>query len=273
MTGPTTDILAAARALDQAALDGRPVPQLTDTAPLDVATAYAVQRALLERRLARGERPAGVKMGFTSAAKMRQMGVGDVIWGRLTDAMRIADGATLDLSGFVHPRVEPEVAFLLGRPLAGAVSGAEAARAVAAVAPAYEVIDSRYEGFRFSLPDVIADNTSAAAFGVGLWRDTDRFDPVAGLANLGMALEVDGRPAETGSSAAILGHPLRSLVAAARLAADAGLVLEAGWIVLAGAATAAVPLEPGRHLRVTAGALGRVEVTTGRAAPAAKGER
>ncbi|MEV0600415.1 fumarylacetoacetate hydrolase family protein [Streptomyces sp. NPDC050315] len=257
------DVDALARTLDDAALQARAVPRLTETAPLlDVETGYAVQRALVQRRLDRGERMAGVKLGFTSKAKMRQMGVADLIWGRLTDAMRCADGATLDLDRFVHPRIEPEIAFLLDRPLAGEVSGEEAARAVGAVAPAYEIIDSRYEGFRFSLPDVVADNSSSAGFGIGLWRDASSFDPVAGLADLGMALEVDGRPAETGSSAAILGHPLRSLVAAARLAAEAGLVLEAGWVVLAGAPTAAVPLEPGRHVRVNAGGLGRVEVTT-----------
>lgn len=262
MTRAAADVDALARTLDDAALAARAVPRLTEAAPLDVETGYAVQRALVRRRLDRGERMAGVKLGFTSRAKMRQMGVDDLIWGRLTDAMRRADGATLDLDRFVHPRIEPEVAFLLDRPLTGEVSGAEAARAVGAVAPAYEVIDSRYEGFRFSLPDVVADNSSSAGFGVGLWRETGTFDPVDGLANLGMALEVDGRPVETGSSAAVLGHPLRSLVAAARLAAGAGLVLEAGWVVLAGAATAAVPLEPGRHVRVNAGRLGRVEVTT-----------
>lgn len=264
MTTVTPDVAALARTLDEAALKARAIPRLTDGAPLDVETAYAVQRTLLDRRLARGERLIGAKLGFTSKAKMRQMGVADLIWGRLTDAMRCSDGDAVDLDRFVHPRIEPEIAFLLDRPLTGRASGEEAARAVAAVAPAYEIIDSRYAGFRFSLPDVIADNSSSAAFGVGPWRDADSIDLAAGLANIGMALEVDGRPAETGSSAAILGHPLRSLAAAARLAADAGLVLEPGWVILAGAATAAVPLEPGRHVRVNTSSLGSVDVTTTR---------
>ncbi|WP_031469409.1 2-keto-4-pentenoate hydratase [Sciscionella sediminilitoris] len=247
-------VAAMAGVLDAAARSARAVPRLTEERELDVPQAYAVQRALVDLRLGRGERLAGIKLGFTSAAKMRQMGVSDLIWGWLTDAMRLADGAHLELGNFVHPRIEPEIAFLIGDRIDERT--ADPVRAIEAVAPAYEIIDSRYEGFRFSLPDVIADNSSSAAFGIGAWRapDTD-------LGNLGMLLEIDGRVAETGSSAAILGHPLRSVQAAARLAAAAGLAIEPGWVILAGAATAAVALERGTHARVRTSALGAVEVT------------
>ncbi|MEO3973483.1 fumarylacetoacetate hydrolase family protein [Streptomyces sp. CAU 1734] len=248
-------IATLAHSLDTAALEARPLPGggsgLTET-----AEAYAVQDALLARRLARGERLTGVKLGFTSLAKMRQMGVSDLIHGRLTDRMEIADGGVYDLSGLIHPRVEPEVAFLLGATLR---PGGDPAAAVAAVAPALEIIDSRYDGFRFSLPEVIADNTSAAAYAVGPWRGPGAPD---GLDNLGVLLELDGRPVQTGSTAAILGHPLRALAAAARLAGP----LEAGTVILAGAATAAVPLPPGTHVRATIGGLGAVRFTTGEGA-------
>ncbi|MGY0235822.1 2-keto-4-pentenoate hydratase [Longispora urticae] len=247
-----------ARQLDDAVRDRRAIPRLTSAGPLDVASAYAVQRAALDLRVARGETFVGVKMGFTSRAKMAQMGVADLIWGLLTDAMVVEDGGRLDHAALIHPRVEPELAFLLGEPLSGPVTPATAARAVAGVAVAYEVLDSRFADFSFSLPDVIADNASAAAFGVGPWHDPSSVD----LANLGMLLEIDGRVAAAGSSAAILGHPLRSLVAAARLAGAAGLALEPGWVVLAGAATAAVELPAGAHVRVVAAGLGHVEVTT-----------
>ncbi|RBQ21035.1 4-oxalocrotonate decarboxylase [Spongiactinospora rosea] len=256
MNTDVIDVAALAEILDDAAQAGRTVARPTDTLPLDVATAYQVQRAAFERRLTRGERPAGVKMGFTSKAKMAQMGVDDLIWGMITDAMLVEDGGTLDIGGLIHPRIEPEIAFLLGRPLTGRPTPAEVAGAVAGVAVAYEVLDSRYEGFSFTLPDVIADNASAAALGVGPWR------PLTDVGNVGLLLEIDGRPAEAGSSAAILGDPLRSLAAAARLACAAGVTLEAGWIVLAGAATAAVPLPRGAHVRVAASGLGNVEVTT-----------
>ncbi|WP_019629803.1 2-keto-4-pentenoate hydratase [Actinomadura atramentaria] len=245
----TVEQLAAT--LDDARRNARPIGRLTDAADLDVATAYEVQRAAVKRREARGERLTGVKMGFTSRAKMVQMGVDDVIWGLLTDAMHV--GADLDASGLIHPRVEPEIAYLIGREVA---SPADVESAVAGVAVGFEVLDSRYEGFSFALPDVIADNASAAGYGFGAWhapRD---------LANVGLLMEIDGRVVQAGSSGAILGDPVRSLRAAARLAAAAGIALQPGWIVLAGAATAAVPLPRGAHVRVTGSGLGAAEVTT-----------
>ncbi|WP_345679573.1 2-keto-4-pentenoate hydratase [Yinghuangia aomiensis] len=252
-------VAAFARTLDEAARSSATTGLLTADVPdLTLDAAYRVQRAGIARRLARGETVIGAKMGFTSRAKMAQMGIDDVIWGLLTDAMQVEDGATLDTSALIHPRIEPEIAFLIGEPLSGRVSPAAAVRAVAGIAVAYEVIDSRYADFRFTLPDVVADNASACAFGIGPWHAPDR---VAGE-NLGMVMEVDGRTVATGSSAAILGNPVRSLAAAARLAEGAGSPLRPGDIVLAGAATAAVPLTPGAHVRVVAAELGRVEVTT-----------
>lgn len=245
------DVNALAATLENAARDVRAIPKLTDAAPLDVTAAYAVQRAGIERRRSRGERLAGVKMGFTSRAKMVQMGVDDVIWGLLTDRM-LAE-SSVDVSRLIHPRIEPEIAYLIGREVR---SAAEAETAVAGVAVGFEVLDSRYAGFDFTLPDVIADNASAARFGVGAWH------PPRDVSNVGLLVEIDGRPVQTGSSAAILGDPARSLRAAARLALDAGMTLEPGWIVLAGAATAAVPLPKDAHVRVTGAGLGSVEVTT-----------
>ncbi|MFD5370619.1 2-keto-4-pentenoate hydratase [Streptomyces sp. NPDC127103] len=243
------NITALAEALDTAAREGRPMAG-GGSGPKDTDEAYAVQEALVARRLARGERLTGFKLGFTSRAKMRQMGVSDLIHGRLTDRMAIPDGGRVDTSALIHPRVEPEVAFLLGDTLR---PGGDPMAAVAAVAPALEVIDSRYHGFRFSLPEVIADNTSAAGYAVGPWSAPGDLD------NLGVLLELDGRLAETGSTAAILGSPLRALAAAARLAG----ALEPGTVILAGAATAAVPLPPGTHVRATVAGLGTVHLTTG----------
>ena len=244
------DIAAAAERLDVAAIDAVATEQFGDA--LGLEDAYRVQQALIARRIARGERGIGVKLGFTSRAKMIQMGVGDLIWGRLTDAMLVEDGGEIRLSRFIHPRVEPELAFLIGRRLTGRVSMLEAQAAITAVAPAMEIIDSRYRDFRFSLPDVIADNTSGAALVVGPWSSSD-----VDIANLGMVMSIDGEAAQIGSTAAILGHPLRSIVAAARLAGAASEALEPGDILLAGAATAAEPLRTGIHMIVEAQYLGR----------------
>ncbi|MFI0486940.1 2-keto-4-pentenoate hydratase [Actinomadura sp. 9N215] len=245
------DVELLAERLDKAARDVLPVAKLTERTPFDVATAYAVQRAGIERRRRRGERLAGVKMGFTSRAKMAQMGVDDVIWGLLTDTM-LAE-SSVDVSKLIHPRVEPEIAYLIGREVR---SAAEVETAVTGVAVGFEVLDSRYRDFKFTLPDVIADNASAARFGFGAWH------PPRDVSNVGLLMEIDGRPVQAGSSAAILGDPARALRAAARLALGAGLALEPGWIVLAGAATAAVPLPKDAHVRVTGAGLGSVELTT-----------
>jgi 2-oxo-3-hexenedioate decarboxylase len=238
---------------DEGARTGTAIAQFTNDYELDVPDAYAVQALSIARRVNRGERVVGVKMGLTSRAKMVQVNVDSVIWGRLTDEMLLADGAPVSLSGYVHPRVEPEVAFLIERPLAGAVTAMQAMHAVGGVAAAAEVIDSRYENFRFSLPDVIADNSSSSGFVVGDWHH-----PATPIDNLGIAMSVDGRNQEIGSSAAILGNPVRSLVEAARMVAEAGLRLEPGWIVLAGGATAAVPLVAGSSYRVAVESLGNV---------------
>ncbi|MER7008941.1 4-oxalocrotonate decarboxylase [Dactylosporangium sp. NPDC000555] len=232
--------MSFAERLDEAERTRTAIPQVVSQSGADADEAYRIQAALVARRVSRGERLVGIKLGLTSRAKMAQVGVDQVIWGRLTDAMRIGDGGAVDTGRYIHPRVEPEVAFRL-----------DATGAATAVAPALEILDSRYAGFKFALPDVIADNTSAAAFVIGAWQPL----PV-GLDNLGVLLEVNGRIAQIGSTAAILGDPRRALTAAVTLASRAGVPLEDGWVLLAGAATAAVPLAPGAHVRAVVEALG-----------------
>jgi 2-oxo-3-hexenedioate decarboxylase len=239
-----TDVAALAVRLDEARRVATPTVALTATEELDTDTAYRIQQHVVERRTTRGERLVGLKMGLTSRAKMVQMGVAEAIWGRLTDQMWIADGGTAPTGQFIHPRVEPEVAFLLGD---GGVP--------AAVAPALEVIDSRYVDFQFTLPDVIADNTSAASFVIGPWHPVP-----SGVDNLGVLLEVDGRVVQTGSTAAILGDPRRALVQGLGMAQPAGVRPVPGWVFLAGAATAAVPLAPGAHVRAVVEGLGAAEL-------------
>lgn len=247
------DLDALAERLDEAARSGTATPQLTLEHDLTEDEAYEIQRRSMARRFARGESLVGLKMGLTSRAKMRQVGVNEVIWGHLTSAMVVEDGSSIRKPRYVHPRAEPEVAFLLKKPLQGPISVAQAMSAVEAVAPAVEIIDSRYENFKFALADVIADNSSSSGFVVGPWHRPD-----VDYGNLGIVLEQNGRPAQIGSSAAILGHPARSLAAASRLAALRGVALEAGWVVMAGGATAAVHLAAGDHVRVSIETLGRV---------------
>lgn len=264
------DVTSLPARLDAAMLEACPVQ--APEAELSVDAAYGLQGTLVQRRVDRGEVIVGLKLGFTSAAKRQQLGVADVIGGQLTDAMWAPAGSEIGLCARIHARVEPEVALLLddGHAVDGRPAGARLG--IAAVAPAMEIIDSRYAAFRFSLPTVIADNASASAFVVGRWQRAD-----LDVRNLGVVLEVDGRPVQVGSSAAILGDPTRALVEAERLADTAHIALGPGSVVLAGAATAAVPLPKDAYVRMESEALGDVAFTTcartGTCCPARTGVR
>lgn len=240
-----------ARLLDQAVMSATGVAQFDSDGHLSVDDAYAIQAEVVARRLERGEHRVGIKMGFTSRAKMMQMGLQDVIWGRLTSGMRVEEGTAIDLTDYIHPRVEPELAFILKRDLDGAVTAPQALAAVEAIAPALEIIDSRFRDFRFTLPEVIADNASSSGFVIGPWHD-----PREDFSNLGLTLNIDGRVAQAGSTATLLGHPLRSLVAAARVASQAGEPLRAGWVVMAGGATSAEWIRAGQYVSVEMERLG-----------------
>jgi len=232
-----------ANRLDVAARDATAISQLDEKLTLDEA--YEVQALALARRVKRGERIVGMKMGFTSRAKMVQMGIDEMIFGRLTDGMLVEEGGVTRRARYVHPRVEPEIAFRLRKPLAGRISHFEARDAVEYIAPAIEIIDSRYQNFKFSLADVVADNSSSSGFIIG-----PPHGPDIDIANLGMVLSVDGAPREIGSSAAILGNPWRSLIAASVFAERYGFTLRPGDIVMAGGATAAVACEAGARVKL-----------------------
>jgi len=248
-----------AKILDEAALHAAPVAQLTVEHPrLTLQEAYEIQRASMARRAERGDGPVGMKMGLTSVAKMKQVGVHEPIYGHLTSEMKRGSGDVLRMSEQIHPRIEPEIAFLLGADLRGPVTAAEALAAVEWVLPALEVIDSRYKAFQFTLQDVVADNASSTRFFLGeRRRRPDDLD----LGNLGMVMSIDGEVVETGSSAAILDHPARSLAALANMLAEDGEFVRAGSIVLAGAATPAKHVAAGQRVALEVDGLGRVDVS------------
>ena len=245
--------------LDDAAKSATAIPQLSTNATISIDDAYEIQRLSIARRIARGERIVGMKLGFTSKAKMTQMGVKDTIWGRLTDQMAIEQGATIGFDRYVRPRVEPEIAFLIKTPLRGEVTRDDALAAVESVAPAMELIDSRYTAPKFNLADIVADNCSSSGYVIGTWQEPAGLE----LGNLDMRLEFDGETVQRGSSEGILGDPVQSVVNAARLADAAGFGLEPGWILLAGAATADEALRPGVHPRTVVENLGIAELRVG----------
>jgi len=245
------DIDRLAKELDEALLGRREIAPLGKThGDFDLETAYRIQERGIALRLARGEKIVGYKMGLTSAAKRAQMSLGLPIYGVLTDAMRVE--GSLRVGDGVHPKVEPEIAFVTGRQLSGHVSRSQAFAALQGVAPALEILDSRFTGFKyFSLPDVVADNCSSWKFVLGPVQDPR---DTGGLA---MRMRVDGRVAQEADSNAISGHPLESLVQLVELLPHP---LPAGSIVLAGAATVAEALRPGMEIALEVEGLGSVSL-------------
>lgn len=211
---------------------------------LSIDDAYAVQAALLDRHLARGHTVVGAKLGLTSVAKQQQMGVDQPCFGWVLDAAVLPvddDGvATVAVDELIHPRVEPEIVFVLGEALAGpGVTAGDVLDATRQVVGGIEVIDSRYEAFSFTLPDVIADNTSAARVVIGRSgvgpRDVE-------LAAIECSFLVDGAVTATATGAALLGDPAHCVALLANHLARVGRRLEAGWVIPAGAPTDARPL-------------------------------
>jgi 2-oxo-3-hexenedioate decarboxylase len=249
-------IADAAKRLFDAERSGKSLKPITDTQPgLSVEAAYELQAAVLALRLEAGEHVVGAKLGLTSRAKQQTMGVQSPIFAPLTDAMAWPAHSPLPIELLIHPRVEPEIVFLMGESLTGpGVTALDVLGASAGVAGGLEVIDSRYENFRFTHPDVVADLASAARFVLGPVLVGPTFD----LSLVGCSLELDGNVVHTAAGAAILGHPANAVALLVNHLAERGERLEQGSVVLAGAMTDAIPLPPGSEIRATFGRLGTV---------------
>jgi 2-keto-4-pentenoate hydratase len=237
---------------------GVPVePPTAKFAGMTVQDAYAVQLLQVERWCADGARVKGHKVGLSSAAMQRQMGVDQPDYGHLTDSMFFLEGMPIPAGRFIQPKVEPEVAFVLRSPLAGpGVTLAEAIRAVDFVVPALEIIDSRIADWRIALPDTIADNASSG--GVVLGGRPVRLDSLD-LRLVGCTLHRGGELTATGAGGAVLGSPLNALVWLANTVGPLGVVLEAGHVVLPGSVTPAIPVRPGETVTAAfGGGLGKV---------------
>ncbi|MEP9416115.1 fumarylacetoacetate hydrolase family protein [Gordonia sp. VNQ95] len=230
-------------------------PDLT----LDVA--YAAQDIALADRRARGETVVGIKLGLTSRAKQQQMGVDEPSVAWLTDAMALPAGLPVPRDRLIHPRAEPEIAFVLGRELKGpGVTAAQAMAAVDYAVGAIEIIDSRYSGFNFSLEDAVADNNSSGVYITGpVMRRPDELD----LGLEACLLEVDGDVVDSATGAAVLGHPGEALAFAANTFGARGVTLQPGWVVLTGGMTDAVPVAPGARVAAHFTSLGTVTVAGG----------
>jgi 2-oxo-3-hexenedioate decarboxylase len=223
---------------------------------LGEADAYRVQKAGLVLRQSRGEIPVGFKLGFTSEAMRKQMGVLNANFGILTNAMLIDADKGLDTAMLTHPRAEPEVALRLARALDYPVERKQAESAIGACAVAVEIVDSRFHNYQFALEDNIADNSSAAACVIGTWQDLP-----SNLDRLKVTFSIDDEIVEEGDSGAAMGGPVDALLEAARLANAWGHMLAADDIILTGGLTAAPYIRSGQTVGAHIGELGEVVFT------------
>ena len=253
-------IAKAAETLLGAYASRLPVAPLTAVHPvLSAADAYAVQLAQVATWTANGAVVKGHKVGLTSAAMQRQLGVDQPDFGHLLDTMFLPEGTTADYGRLLQPKAEPEIAFVLDRPLRGpGVTVAEARAAVDFVLPALEIIDSRIADWKITLPDTIADNASSGA--VVLGSRPVRPDSVD-LALTGCLLYRNGRIEGTGAGGAVLGSPVNALVWLANTLAPLGVTLEAGHVVLPGSVCAAIPFGPGDTVSAAFDRMGSVSIT------------
>lgn len=221
---------------------------------LTIEEAYIIQQELIRQHLEEGHELLGPKMGLTSEAKMKQMNVDDPIYGYVFRHM--VEEGDVDISGYIHPKIEAEIAFVLSEDLGGPdVTAFDVLKATKFIIPAIEIIDSRYENFNFTLADVIADNTSAA----GVVFGEKHFGPAEfDLDVIGVNLKINGELKDSGTSAAVLGNPVNSVARLARMLSEEGKVIKAGEPVLTGGITAAHLIEKGDHVAVKYSGIGEV---------------
>ncbi|MDN3018287.1 fumarylacetoacetate hydrolase family protein [Paenibacillus sp. BSR1-1] len=238
----------------------REVVKVTDQYPeLTIDEAYLIQEKLIQRRENDGARRIGLKLGLTSKAKQEMMGVHEAIYGYLTDDMLALEWEPLDYNKFIHPKAEPEIAFMIAEDLQGTnITAEDVLRVTKYVAPAIEIIDSRYLNFKFTLPDVVADNCSSSSFFIGSkWMSPK----VLNLADIGMVMSKNGQVSQTSSSAAVLGHPATSVAWAVNKLGEAGKGIKKGDIILSGAISEAISFEPKDSILVQFAELGSVTFT------------
>jgi 2-keto-4-pentenoate hydratase len=206
--------------------------------PLTMPDAYRVQAAVTARRLARGEHVVGWKLGYTSEAMRRQMGIADPNFGPLTDAMVLESDATVPAT-LLQPRVEPEIGLMFGRDLHGPTTVDDVLDAAAYAFAVLEVVDSVYTDYRFRIEDNTADGSSAAHVVVG-----PRLPDLSSLATTTVDLYRNGELLASALGEAASGHPARGVVWLVEQLASTGRRVEAGQFVITGGLTSATPLAP-----------------------------
>lgn len=256
---PVAEAASRLRAAASAGLPCAPVRDLIDATDLDAA--YAVQAVNNRDRLEAGGRIVGRKIGLTSEVVQRQLGVNQPDFGVLFADMEVPDGGVAPMSRLLQPKVEAEIAFGLAADLTeGDLDDQQVRAAVAWVAPALEIVDSRVAGWDISFADTVADNASSGLFVIGTpHAELSSIDPVT----VQMVMTLNGVEVSVGRGSASLGDPLIALAWLARTARDFGDPLRSGQVVLSGALGPMVTVAAGDAVSATISTLGSVSVTFG----------
>lgn len=232
-----------------------PTAQFPD---MSLGDAYSVQLTQVARWQQDDRRVVGFKVGLTSQAMRRALGVDEPDFGHLLHDMAVPDGGELPSHRLLQPRAEPEVAFVLASPLQGpGVTAAHVRAATETVAPALEIIDSRVTDWRITLSDTVADNGSSGLFVLGQQRPLDGLD----LPALTCELLCDGDVLDSGLGSAVLGDPAEAVAWLANELGRRGTPLAAGQVILSGSCTAAHPILPGQRIEARFDTLGSTSVT------------
>lgn len=254
----TTTIDTIAHDLFAAYDSSEPVtPPRTVIDNLSLDDAYRIQQIQEQAFIDRGEKVVGRKIGLTSVAMQRQLGVDNPDFGFFTDAMVYRGTDPIPTARFIAPKVEPELGFRLSRDLPANPSLDEVAAAIDAVYLAVEIIDSRVRDWDITLVDTVADNASCGAVIL-----SDPVDiPLDQLTAVTATMSVNGAVAGHGTGADVMGHPLEPLRWLAGVLATRSVPLKAGEIILTGSFCGAAPVTPGADVEIDYGTYGKLNVT------------
>ncbi len=237
----------------------KPMEPITVEYPdLTVDNAYRIQMAGIKMKLDRGNKVIGKKIGLTSLAMQKLLGVSEPDYGHLLDSMLLLEGEPCRRDELIYPRVEAELAFILKDTLKGpGITIADVFRATEGIMPAFEIVDSRVRDWKIKLEDTIADNASSARLVLG-----SRMVPIKelDLRLIGMVLEKNGEVVNSGAGAAVLGHPAAAVAWLANKLATFDIALEANEIILSGAITAALDANAGDVFTASFHSLGSINL-------------
>lgn len=241
--------------LQEATTNRIAISQLTESYPeMSIQNAYEIQLDQVERAINEGKVVVGKKIGLTSLAMQKLLGVNEPDFGHLMDDMLVYDDSEIDRSALIQPKVEPEIAFIIKEDIKGpGVTLADVLRKTFGIVPALEIIDSRIKDWKLRIQDTVADNGSSSLFAIGgqMIRPLE-----VDLRLIGMVFQKNGMVVSTGAGAAVLGNPCQAVAWLANKLAEFDAFLKKGDIILSGALVKAEEADKGDCFSVTFDRLG-----------------